>query len=181
MESLKFTGGVGQWIKEYYPEYWGIQRYPAARCAVFRRVKGAWGIFSNFAPTHIEFEGTMYSCVEQLFQCMKFTHTAVLDDLRNASGQKIKMKAKHWEKMGFRRADWGEMVVDMLKECLKLKYEQSQDFRNALMESGDKYIVEDQTNFPRKQADAYGCKLEGDTYVGPNLMGRLLMELRNDA
>ena len=181
MGGIKRVGGVEEWIREYYPAYWGIQRYPADRCVPFCKVKGEWGILSNFAPTPIDFEGMRYSCIEQLFQCMKFTDAEVLDDLRNASGQKIKMKAKHWEKMGFRRADWGERIVDALKECLKLKYEQSQDFRNALSESGDKYIVEDQTNFPRKEADAYGCKLKGDTYVGPNLMGRLLMELRSNA
>lgn len=42
-------------------------------------------------------------------------------------------------------------------------------------------IVEDQSTFPKKNPDIWGAKLSGDgiEYVGPNLMGRLLMELRD--
>lgn len=178
MESIKRTGGIGVLIKEHYPVYWGIQRYPVDRCAAFCKVKGEWGIFSNFAPTPIDFEGLTYSCVEQLFQCMKFTDEEVISDLRGAYGQQIKMKAKHWEKMGLRCEDWGNRFVDVLKMCLRLKYEQSPEFREVLQKSSNLFIVEDQTSFPRKNADAYGCKLIGDSYVGPNLMGRILMELR---
>ena len=40
--------------------------------------------------------------------------------------------------------------------------------------------MEDQTTFPRKTADAWGVKRtpDGASFVGPNLLGRLLMELR---
>ena len=38
--------------------------------------------------------------------------------------------------------------------------------------------MEDQTSFPKKNADTWGAKLVGEEYVGPNLLGRLLMELR---
>ena len=42
--------------------------------------------------------------------------------------------------------------------------------------------MEDQTTFPRKTADSWGVKLsaDGTQYVGPNLLGRLLMELRDN-
>jgi hypothetical protein len=40
------------------------------------------------------------------------------------------------------------------------------------------FIVEDQTSFPKKTADTWGVKRIGDNYVGPNLLDRLLMELR---
>ena len=35
--------------------------------------------------------------------------------------------------------------------------------------------------FPKKQPDAWGVKLQpdGKTFAGPNLLGRLLMELRD--
>jgi hypothetical protein len=41
------------------------------------------------------------------------------------------------------------------------------------------YIVEDQTSFS-KSADAWGAKLKGNEFVGPNVLGRLLMELRDN-
>jgi predicted NAD-dependent protein-ADP-ribosyltransferase YbiA (DUF1768 family) len=87
--------------------------------------------------------------------------------------------AKHWEKT-HRREDWGKMVVDAMKYCLMRKFEQSEDFRNELERSRGKFIVEDQTSFKnKKEPDAWGVKLKDDHYVGPNLLGRLLMELRD--
>ena len=70
------------------------------------------------------------------------------------------------------------IIVDAMKQCLQLKYEQSEGFRVALERSKGKYIVEDQSMFPKKTADTWGVKLQGNYYVGPNLLGRLLMELR---
>ena len=90
-----------------------------------------------------------------------------------------KMTTKHWEK-SHRREDWGQMIVDAMKYCLVQKYEQNEAFRQELERSKGKYIVEDQTSFPKKTPDAWGVKLQGDNYVGPNLLGRLLMELRDN-
>ncbi len=74
----------------------------------------------------------------------------------------------------------GMIVVGAMKQCLQLKYEQSEEFRVALERSKGKYIVEDQSTFRKKYADTWGVKRQGDFYVGPNLMGRLLMELRDN-
>lgn len=179
-ESDSISGKVSEAIRKYYPEYWGISTYPADQCVAFCKVSGEWGIFSNFARTPIVADGQEYSCVEQMFQCMKFTDPEIIADIMSASGQTIKMKAKHWVRMGKQRPDWNRMFIDVLKDCLRLKYEQSAEFRQALIDSGSRFIIEDQSTFPKKNADAYGCKLIGNKFIGPNLMGRLLMELRAD-
>ena len=90
-----------------------------------------------------------------------------------------KMTAKHWEK-NHRREDWGQMIVDAMKFCLGLKYEQNEAFRRELERSKGKYIVEDQTSFPKKTPDTWGVKQQGENFVGPNLLGRLLIELRDN-
>ena len=42
------------------------------------------------------------------------------------------------------------------------------------------FIVEDETARCRgREADTWGTVLRGNEYVGPNLLGRLLMELRD--
>ena len=166
-------------IREHYPHYWlrGIQSYPADKCAPFSKVSGEWGIFSNFADTPIEIDGITYKNSEQLFQCQKFTDEEALRDILGANGMTIKMKAKKWEKLCLRH-DWGMMIVDAMKFAIRKKYEQCEEFRNALEASEGLFIVEDQTSFPRKTANTWGAKLIGDCYVGPNLMGQLLMELR---
>ena len=92
----------------------------------------------------------------------------------------MKMKTKPLEKNPGVRKDWGKVIVDALKWCLMLKYENSAEFKQELERSKGKYIVEDQSTFT-KPADTYGAKLtvDGTEYSGPNLMGRLLMELRD--
>ena len=94
------------------------------------------------------------------------------------SSNQPKMTAKHWEKTS-RREDWGSMILDAMKFCLQTKCEQCEEFRKALSDSKGHYIVEDQTSFPKKSPDAWGVKLVGNEYVGPNVLGRLLMELRD--
>ena len=67
-----------------------------------------------------------------------------------------------------------------MKFCLIKKYEQNEEFRKELERSKGKFIVEDQTSFPKKTPDTWGVKQQGDSYVGPNLLGRLLMEHRDN-
>ena len=174
-------GKVAPFIKEYYPQYFSIETYPVEKCAPFRTVKEKWGIFSNFGNTPIQIEGINFSCVERLFQCLKFEDMVAIKDIYAAQkGQEIKMKAKHWVKEGKERPDWGQHIIDVMKYCLNLKYDQVKDFQTALEQSKGLFIVEDQTTTPRKNADTWGVKLKGEEYVGPNLMGRLLMELRDN-
>ena len=173
-------GKVAPLIKEYYPQYYSIESYPAEKCAPFNKVREKWGVFSNFGITPIEVNGIIFSCVERLFQCLKFEDKEAIKNIYEAKkGQDIKMKAKHWVKEGKERSDWGKHIVDVMKFCLNLKYDQVPNFREALEISKGLFIVEDQTTKSRKDADTWGVKLKGDEYVGPNLMGRLLMELRD--
>lgn len=168
---------VAPFIEKYYPQYYSIETYPVSECAPFCRGREEWGIFSNFAHTPIQYEDITYKSSEQLFQMMKFTD----EEVRNAvyAANNPKFTAKHYEKT-HRRDDWEMIIVDAMKQCLQLKYEQNEEFRVALERSKGKYIVEDQSTFRKKTADTWGVKRQGDFYVGPNLMGRLLMELRDN-
>jgi ribA/ribD-fused uncharacterized protein len=147
-------------------------------------VDDEWGIFCNFANTSLVVNGYTFKSSEQLFQLMKFTDRDVveriLDGITN-NGKKcyeIKKTVKSYEK-DYRREDWGGMIIDAMKFCLQTKYEQSEEFRRKLDLSKGFNIVEDQTSFPKKNPDAWGVKFCEGQYVGPNLLGRLLMELRD--
>ena len=93
------------------------------------------------------------------------------------------MTAKHWQTIdGHRRADWGQIVLDVMKFCLQQKYEQCLEFREELKKTKGYHIVELQDSQKDKdssRANAWGVKSKGQNYKGPNLMGRLLMELRD--
>ncbi len=166
---------IAPFIKEYYPQYYSFETYPATQCILVHKVKEEWGLFSNFSHTPIVLNGVTFKSAEQLFQLMKFKDEEPVKAIFHANNPK--MTAKKWEKT-HRRSDWGKMIVDAIKFCIQLKYEQNESFRKLLENSKDKYIVEDQTSFRKKTPDTWGVKLSGSEYTGPNLLGRLLMELR---
>ena len=168
---------IAPFIRDNYPEYWGIQSYPADDCVRIHKINEEWGIFSNFGHTPIVVEGVTFDTSERLFQLMKYKDKEPVKAVFNANNPK--MTNKHWEKT-HRREDWGKMIIDAMKFCLTQKCEQSEAFRQELEHSKGKFIVEDQTSFPKKEPDAWGVKLREGSYVGPNLLGRLLMELRDN-
>lgn len=168
-------------IKEFYLEWYGIQMYPADKTVAFCKVTEEWGVLGNFAATPLVVDGVPFDCTEKLFQVMKFADTESRKIVYSVKGQTIKMKAKHQEKVGVIREDWGRIFIDAMKFCLVQKYQQSETFRKELERSKGLFIVEQQVN-PRRPAGAYSAKLSDDskTWVGPNIMGRLLMELRDE-
>ena len=167
-------------IREHYPEWYGIQEYPAEKVAAFCKVADEWGVFGNFAPTPVVVDGVTFDCTEKLFQVMKFADTDSRRIIYSQKGQPIKMKAKHQEKVGTVRQDWGRIFIDAMKFCLVQKYAQSEVFRKELERSKGLFIVEQEAN-PRRPAGAWSAKLseDGTVWRGPNIMGRLLMELRD--
>lgn len=177
-------------IKQYYPQYSDIQRYPADQCACIRKTKEEWGILGNFYQAPIVVEGVTIDCTERLFHLMKFRATAdakegIKSEYTVKAGMNIKMHMKpiYRQHPEWIRNDWGEMVVDAMKFCLQTKYEQCEAFRKELERSKGLFIVEDETARnarKHKDADSWGVKLQDDNYVGPNLLGRLLMELRDN-
>ena len=167
---------VAPFIQQYYPEYYSIETYPAEQCVCIRKVAEEWGILGNFARTHIIINKVEFKNSEQLFQLMKFTDEEPVKAVYQSANTKY--AAKHWEKT-HRRSDWGCIIVDAMKFCLSKKYEQSEEFRLSLSQTKGLFIVEDQSSFPKKTADTWGVKRIDDNYVGPNLLGRLLMELRD--
>ena len=151
---------IAPFIQQYYPEYWGIQSYPAEQCVIVHKIDEEWGVFSNFSHTTIVVDGVSFKCSETLFQLMKFKDEDAVKEVYRSNNKRM---AKHWEKT-HRREDWGKMVVDAMKYCLMRKFEQSEDFRNELERSRGKFIVEDQTSFKnKKEPDAWGVKLKDDS------------------
>ena len=172
MENVK-TMKVSEMIKTYYPNYYKWETYPANKCAIIHKTTEEWGILHNMATSPITIDGVTFKCSETLFQLMKFTNKDVVQDVFRRNNKKWAM---HWEKT-HRRDDWPEMIVDALKFCLQKKYEQCGEFRTELERSKGLFIVEDETG---RKSTSYGVKLNKDNeFEGSNLLGRLLMELRD--
>ena len=165
----------------YYPEYDKKQRYAAEQTVGFTSIAAEWGIFSNFAKTPMVVNGIEFVCVEQMFHYIRLNNeTERAEYLKVAPGMALKMKAKAFEKRGIERSDWKNIAVDVMRFCLNHKYQASEAFRNELERSKGKSIVENESNRPRKNPDSWGAVYDAETneYYGKNIMGRLLMELR---
>ena len=164
----------------YYPEYDTLERYPAAETVGFTKTAAEWGIFSNFARTPMTVNGIDFVCVEQLYHYIRLNSEAERAEyLKVTPGMALKMKAKAFAKRGVQREDWNYIAVDVMRFCLNLKYQNSEEFRSELERSKGKYIIEDESG-RRKRPDSWGAVLDLATneYYGKNIMGRLLMELR---
>lgn len=166
---------VSELVEKYYPEYHQWHNYPANKCVLIHKLNEEWGVLHNMARTPIVVEDVTFKSCELLFQSLKFKDASVIHDVYRKNCKKW---ARHWEKLGYRREDWGEIIVDVLKFCLQKKYEQSLQFRQELERTKSFIIVEDETG---RKSTTYGAKLHGDVYEGSNLQGRLLMELRENS
>ena len=177
----KSSTRIAEFIKKYYPEYWGIQVYPIEQSVFFHKKTDNHWILSNMSSCPLEIDGIPFKNSEHLFQTLKF---ATPESIRAVyQSNNAKMTAKHYQKLGgHRREDWEQIFIDVMKFCLQHKYEQCPEFRKELERSNVYNIVELQDAKNDKEstrANAWGVKSKGQNYVGPNLMGRLLMELRD--
>ena len=177
----KSSTRIAEFIKKYYPEYWGIQVYPIEQSVFFHKKTDKHWILSNISSCPLEVEGVPFKSSEHLFQTLKFATPESVLAVYNSKN--AKMTAKHYQKLdGHRREDWGQILVDVMKFCLRQKYEQCPEFKEELERTKGYHIVELQDAKNDKEstrANAWGVKSKGQNYVGPNLMGRLLMELRD--
>lgn len=164
----------------HYPQYDTIAHYPAEQTIGFTSTTAEWGILSNFAKTPMVVNGVEFACVEQMFHYIRLNNEMERAEyLKLTPNMRLKMKVKAFEKRGVERSGWREIAVDVMRFCLNHKYQASAEFRKALADSGSKYIVEDESNRKNKP-DSWGAVLDAATgeYYGKNIMGRLLMELR---
>ena len=177
----KSSTRIAEFIKKYYPEYWGIQVYPIEQSVFFHKKTDEHWILSNMSSCPLEVDGIQFKSSEHLFQTLKFATPASITAVYQSKSPK--MTAKHWQKVGgHRREDWGQIILDVMKFCLQKKYEQCPEFRAELDSTKEYNIVELQDRKNDKassRANGWGVKTKGENYEGANIMGRLLMELRD--
>ena len=115
----------------------------------------------------------MYPSTEHAYQAAKFLNEEHQQEIRNAATANVSKKiARRLEKAGYRRKDWDDVKVDVMRGLLREKFSQEPE-QEVLLKTGDEELVE-------------GNWL-GDTFwgqcpvgTGENWLGRLLMELRDE-
>lgn len=150
--------------------------YLRSECAVFRKTNERLGGLSNMAPGFpIVVNERQIRTSEALYQACRFPDNPEIQErvIAEISPMTAKMRTKPFrEKLG--RSDWFSIRTKVMRWCLRVKLAQNfQTFRELLLATNDLQIVEES-----RKDDFWGAKPEGELLVGSNVLGRLLMELR---
>ncbi|MDJ0846471.1 NADAR family protein [Crocosphaera sp.] len=150
--------------------------YKRQECITFRKTSEPFGGLSNMAGGYpICINGIKILTSEALYQACRFPHIPDVQKLiiSQKSPMTAKMKSKPYRHQS--RPDWDNIRVTVMRWCLRVKLIQNwEKFGQLLLATEDKAIVED------SRKDSFWGAIPEDeiTLTGMNVLGRLLMELR---
>lgn len=152
--------------------------YFSENSAVFYKTRERFGELSNMASGFPIKFGDIITVPnsESLYQMLRYTdYPEIQFEIANTnSGMAAKMKSKKY--ISLTRQDWRRKRVVAMRWCVAMKYiSNSVSFGSAILSTGNLDIVE-----RSKKDDFWGAKDEGGILIGHNILGRLLMELRED-
>ena len=151
--------------------------YTRKDSVVFLKTDEPFGGLSNMAGGYpIRVNGVRILTSEALYQVCRFPHLPDVQKLiiGQISPMTAKMRSKPYRKDS--RPDWDHVRVRIMRWCLRMKLANNWNtFSELLLRTGERPIVEES-----RKDDFWGAKVvdDGDTLVGMNVLGRLLMELR---
>lgn len=155
----------------------GIRSYRPDEVVTFRKTSEEFGGLSNMAPGFPIFVvGFRFRTSEALYQACRFPHLPEIQAmiLEEGSPMTAKMRSKPFRRDS--RPDWEDVRVPIMRWCLRLKLlENWHDFSSLLLATGERAIVEDS----RKDRYWGAVKRMDAQLEGQNVLGRLLMELRD--
>lgn len=162
-----------------------LRTYHRAEVIVVHKTKESFGGLSNMAAGFpLWVNGVKILTSEALYQACRFPHLPEVqrEIISQISPMTAKMKSKPYRSKS--RNDWERVRTKIMRWCLRVKLAQNyEEFGGLLLATKDRPIVE------QSRKDSYwGAKSVGiadETLIGQNILGRLLMELReslrNDA
>ncbi|MCK9213674.1 MAG: NADAR family protein [Rhodoferax sp.] len=160
------------------PENSLLRTYVRGEAVIVYKTKEDFGGLSNMASGYpLQINGVRILTTEALYQACRFPHMPEVqrEIIGQHSPMTAKMKSKPHRKDS--RPDWDNVRYKVMRWCLRVKLAQNyEEFGRLLLATRDRPIVEQS-----RKDDYWGAKLAdeaGDTLVGQNVLGRLLMELR---
>lgn len=155
-----------------------LRTYQRADVVVVHKTKESFGGLSNMASGFpLRINGVRILTSEALYQACRFPHLPEVqrEIIGQHSPMTAKMKSKPHRKDS--RPDWDHVRTKIMRWCLRVKLAQNYDeFGRLLLATKDRPIVEQS-----RKDDYWGAKAVGvadETLIGQNILGRLLMELR---
>ncbi len=155
-----------------------IRKYVRGEAVIFRVTSGEFGGLSNMAPNYpLRVNTLRIGTAEALYQACRYpNHPDIQAEIIDQpSPMTAKMKSKKYHSIS--RPDWNKRRVSIMRWCLRVKLAENWSrFSSLLLKTSDKPIVEES-----KKDSFWGAMPNDDgTLVGMNVLGRLLMELRQE-
>jgi ribA/ribD-fused uncharacterized protein len=138
----------------------------------FYRATGPFGFLSNLYPRRVVFEGKEFACAETAYQFGKPKDRAVAEWLIAAPKPHLCAVAAHALLAFDIRKGWKDVKVDRMQAVIRAKFTQHEDLKKALLGTEDAILIED------SRTDTFWGT--GSKKVGQNMLGRLLMEVREE-
>lgn len=133
--------------------------------------------FSPYTAHALVIHGVIYPTLEHAYQCQRYTDPKIIEDIRKARSPikawEVSSKYKHLQIPEFKSE---EHKLGVMKDLIRLKVEQHQEVRQALIDSGDLKIVKHIVTYPPGD----GFWDDGEDGSGLNHTGRLWMEIREE-
>jgi ribA/ribD-fused uncharacterized protein len=137
----------------------------------FYSTKDAYGCFSNFSAHPFTLKEKIWKTSEHYFQAQKFAGTEHEEELRLIDSPMVAARMGRSRQRPLRK-DWEAVKDQIMREALRAKFTQHKDLKRILLETGDATLVEHTAN------DNYWA--DGGDGSGLNMLGKLLMELREE-
>ena len=133
---------------------------------------GEFWFLSNFADSPFTIKGITYPTNEHFFQAMK---TLDIEERKKIAAAPTPGAAKRMGRKVALRDDWESMKIAYMRAGLREKFTQNPDLAYQLVLTGDAELIEGNTWHDRTWGRCLCDKCGGQ---GKNLLGQLLMELR---
>jgi len=146
----------------------------------FTKVALPYGWLGNMYSAPIRYDGKVWKTSEALFQALRFDDFGIREIILS---QKSPMGAKMKAKLNRNRmviVPMSERDVENMKLVVKMKFDQHPVLKSKLMLTGNNYLLE---NIGRRNGERHlfwGMKNVNEEWFGRNMMGKILMELRDE-
>lgn len=171
-----------------------IKKYPIEDSIGFSSRRGVRVLSNMDCSCPLYYEGVEYNSVEQLFHVLIYRRVAELA-MKCKNGKEVKrLNALYMEDRDYRwdsveekkkkRQQLYQDMYDLLHICHQVKFKYNAEFQKVILESGDKYLVEDchWLDGTKIRGELYGTRRDekNGVFVGRNINGQSLMELRDE-
>ena len=146
----------------------------------FTGVDLPFGWLGNMFASPIEHNGIKWRTPEALFQSLRFSDPSLIKlclEAKSPFGLKLSLKKLQDRMVIIPKSD---QDIQNMRMVLRLKFSQYPELKEQLIATGSAILIEDVTARKSGNSKFWGAYLDNGYWIGENMLGTLLMELRSE-